>query len=512
MTNRTDYFRTFCNISKAFGTTFNKDDLLNLIVQSAIETMDGKAASLFLAAEGGDVFVPAAQKGLSENYLHAEPMKIETAVKQLMEAGGYLAFRDATTDTRLYNHEAKKAEGIASILVVPVMVDDKAVGVLTLYTSKPRDFSADEIEFLSALAEQGGIAIQHARLLERIRKNSELFLNLATTINASVDVKQILHILSADIAESYGMKGVNIRLLNRETGNLDIAATYGLSEEFLNKGPVSADKSVTEALKGETVVIRDARTDDRIQYKEAMAKEGIISMLCVPMQAGKEIIGIMRLCSGVERDFPQEVIISVKALAHQGGIAIEKARLIKRMQMNTELFHDLAVSINSTLDIKKIMHMMSADIAETIGVKASSVRLLDERKEKLELVASYGLSEEYLSKGPVFPDKGISEALLNRPIVVKDVATDEGVQYREEKTKEGIVSILSIPINARDEVIGVLRLYSGVSREFTEDDIMLATAMAHQGGLAIQNASMYLTLQEDKKSLEEEIWSHRSWF
>ncbi|QTA88729.1 GAF domain-containing protein [Desulfonema magnum] len=512
MKTNTDYFKTFCKISKAFGTTFKKEELLDIIVQSAIDTMKGKAACLFLADEEQDMFVVAAQKGLSENYLHAEPMKIEKAVKDLMEAGGYLSFHDATTDPRLDNHEIKKAEGIASVLTVPIMVNGKAIGILVLYTATPRDFSQDETDFLTALAEQGGICIQQTRLLERIKQNSTLFHDLASSMNSSFDIKKILHILTADIAEAFGMKGVNIRLLNKNTGVLELAASYGLSEEFLSKGPVSADKSVAQTLNGETVIIRDAKTDERIQYKEAMKKEGIASMLCVPIKSRDEVIGMMRLYSGVERKFPDDVIILVEAVAAQGGIAIENALLVNRMRMNTELFHDLAVNINSTLDVKKIMHIMSADIAETLGVKASSVRLLDEEKKTLELVASYGLSEAYLNKGPLFAEKGISEALRNRVVVVRDVATDEGVQYRKEKKAEGIVSILSVPINARDDVIGVMRFYSDVPREFTEADVMLTTAMAHQGGLAIQNASMYLMLQEDKKNLEEEIWSHKSWF
>ncbi len=511
MTKKTDYFKTFCNISKAFGTAFNREELLNLIVQSAIDTMDAKAASLFLADEEKGVSVPVAQKGLSENYLHAKPMKIEAAVRKLMESGGYLAFRDAASDPRLDNHEAKKAEGIASILAVPVMVSDRGIGVLSLYTATPRDFSDDEIAFLSALAEQGGMAVQQARLLERLRKNSMLFLDMSVSINSSLNPKQILHILTADIAEAFGMKGVGIRLLNKARV-LELAASYGLSEEFVAGTPVFAPEAMDAVLKGQVLAVEDAAADRQIQNKDALKKEGIMSVLCVPIQSGKEIIGAMRLYSSVKRKFPEEVVISVRALANQGGIAIEKARLVKRMQMNTELFHDLAVSINSTLDIRKIMHIMSADIAETIGVKASSVRLLDENREKLELVASYGLSENYLSKGPLSAEKGIPEALRNRSVVVRNVAADEGVQYRAEKKAEGIVSILSVPINARDEVIGVLRLYSDVPREFTEDDIMLATAMAHQGGLAIQNASMYLMLQEDKKNLEEDIWSHRSWF
>lgn len=512
MTNKTDYFRTFCNISKKFGTTFSREELLDLIVQSAIESMDGKAASLFLADEEKNIFVPAAQKGLSQNYLHSKPMNIEAAVKKLMESGGYLSFRDATSDPRLDNHDLKKAEGIASILAVPVVVSDKTIGVLTLYTAAQRDFSQDEIDFLSALAEHGGMAIQHSRLLNRIRKNSELFHNLTFSINSSLDIKKILHILTSDIADGFGMKGATIRLLNRATGNLEIVASYGLSEKFFGKGPISADKSLSDVLKGDTVIIRDARTDERIQYREAMKEEGIVSMLCVPIRSGNEVIGVMRVFSGVERAFPDDMVITVKALANQGGIAIEKARMDERRKMNAELFHDLAVSINSTLDIKKIMHIMSADIAEIIGVKASSIRLLDQENNTLELVASYGLSEKYLSKGPASAEKGIPEALRNRPIAVKDVAAEAGVQYREEKKAEGIVSILSVPINARDEVIGVLRLYSDVPRDFDYNDIMLATAMAHQGGLAIQNASMYLMLQEDKKNLEEEIWSHRQWF
>jgi GAF domain-containing protein len=96
--------------------------------------------------------------------------------------------------------------------------------------------------------------------------------------------------------------------------------------------------------------------------------------------------------------------------------------------------------------------------------------------------------------------------------VIVDVQSDPRVQHKEEKKREGIISILSIPIKTKEQVIGVLRLYSGTRREFTEDEVMLVTAVAYLGGLAIQNASLYLVLEEDMKDLKEDIWSHRSWF
>lgn len=191
MTKQPDYFKTFCKVSKAFSTVLSTEKLLDLIVESAIETMNARAACLFLADEEKDIFVPVAQKGLSDNYLHAKPMHARTIVNAILK-GGYLYIRDATSDPRVENHEAKRAEGIASILDVPVMVRDKAIGVLALYAATIREFSDDEIDFVSALAEQGGMAVERARLLDRIQKNSALFLQLASSINSSLDIKKIL--------------------------------------------------------------------------------------------------------------------------------------------------------------------------------------------------------------------------------------------------------------------------------------------------------------------------------
>ncbi|MBW2407746.1 MAG: GAF domain-containing protein, partial [Deltaproteobacteria bacterium] len=94
MTQRNNYFKTFCKISKAFGTTLEREKRLDLIVNSAIDTMEAKAACLFLADEKEDVFVPTAQKGLSENYLHASPIQAKKIVDDILK-GGYLSFYDA---------------------------------------------------------------------------------------------------------------------------------------------------------------------------------------------------------------------------------------------------------------------------------------------------------------------------------------------------------------------------------------------------------------------------------
>lgn len=328
MTKKKDYFQTFCEVSKAFGTTLSKQELLSLICRNAVETMNGKAACLFLAEEKREVFVPVAQHGLSQTYLHAHPMNAKRVVAEVLQ-GKHLSIEDATTDPRLENHHLKKAEGIASILVVPVFVRNQPIGVLSLYTSERRVFSEDEIHFLAALAEQGGMAIQNARLLERIRQTSLLFCEFTANLNSSLDIKKILHIMTADIAEAFGMKGIAVRLLNQETGGLELVASYGLSEEFLNNGPVINETKLSKALAGQTVV---SSIEDQGVYKAAMEREGIASILCVPMRVAEEVIGIMKLCGEANNDFSEDTIQLATALGHQGGLAIRNASLYLMLQ------------------------------------------------------------------------------------------------------------------------------------------------------------------------------------
>lgn len=335
MKRETDYFTSFCKISKAFGTAATKEELLSLIVDSAVTSMEGKAACLFLADEREDVFMAKAQAGLSDKYIHADPTRAHKCIAAL-DKDGYLAFSDATSDPRLENHEAKKAEGIASLLTVPVKIKNNNIGILSLYTAERREFQAKEIDFLCALADQAGIAIENNRLHRRMHKNAMLFLELASNINSSLDIHQVLNSLTADVCDKLGFKGAVIRLVDEDQNELKLVASYGLSEDFLKKG-LKRSRNTTSviaqrALKGETLVIRDTTTDSRITFKEAMKEEGILSMIIAPILVREKIIGALRLYSDIKCQFPDDVIMMVKALAHQGGIAIQNASMYLQLE------------------------------------------------------------------------------------------------------------------------------------------------------------------------------------
>ncbi len=339
MTRETDYFKSFCKISKAFGTAADREELLKLIVESAITSMDGKAACLFLEDKRQDIFVVVAQAGLSDKYLHANPLKAAKLVAALDEEG-YLAFPDAISDPKLENHEAKKNEGIASLLTVPVRVKGRNIGILSLYTATRREFCKEEIEFLCALADQGGIAIENNRLHRRMQKNAQLFLELASSINSSLDIGQILNNMTVNISEKLGMKGAVLRLLDDDRKELKLVASHGLSEKFLERVRTTTTETARRALKGETFVISDTTTDESITHKKSMKDEGVVSMIVAPLVARDKVIGVLRLYSDVQRQFPEDVILMVKALAHQGGLAIQNASMYLQLQADKKSLED----------------------------------------------------------------------------------------------------------------------------------------------------------------------------
>lgn len=325
---RIDYFKKLCELCQAFGTARNRRELLEMIFASAMELLGGKAACLYLTEPGRPELLPMAQKGLSECYFRSRKSMLAKKIVPLVLKQGFFYCRDAAVDPKLEYPDAKKAEGIASILAVPVMVKGNNIGVFCLFTAAPRDFSPEEKEFVTLVAQQGGGVMEHARLIDHLRRETQLFFDLAVNLSGSLEVKDILRAMTTDLAKALEVKGASIRLLDADGETLELVASYGLSQKYLEKGPVSAQKSIAQALKTQKpVIILNAATDRRVQYRTMNKEEGIVTILAVPIKTKEKVIGVLRLYSQVLRHFAPQEIKLVTALAYLGGLAIQNASL-----------------------------------------------------------------------------------------------------------------------------------------------------------------------------------------
>ena len=173
------------------------------------------------------------------------------------------------------------------------------------------------------------------------------------------------------------------------------------------------------------------------------------------------------------------------------------------------LFRDVSKAVNSSLNVAEVLKLISENIVAALNVKACTIFLLDKDRQILDARASHGLSESYLKKGPLEADKSISGSLKGKTVLIYKVLNDPRIQYPEEAEKEGIVSILSIPMSVKGEIIGVLRIYTSEPRKFSHDEIELIYGLADMGGIAIDNARMYHHLKSDHERLIEDV---HKWF
>ena len=172
---------------------------------------------------------------------------------------------------------------------------------------------------------------------------------------------------------------------------------------------------------------------------------------------------------------------------------------------------EAAKAVHGSLVLEDVLHEIAHCSADTLGAKAASVRLLDPRTMTLRLYASHGLSEDYLSKGPVaLRSSEIDRQALNgEPVIIEDVSRDTRFQYRQEATQEGIRSVLCVPLMLDRQGVGVLRIYTADRRKFDQGEVELLTAMATLGALAIRNAEQFNQVQTELKGLEQYVTS--SW-
>lgn len=147
-------------------------------------------------------------------------------------------------------------------------------------------------------------------------------------------------------------------------------------------------------------------------------------------------------------------------------------------------------AISSAEELGDVAAHIVYSLSEALHLKGCALMLLDRKDNELKMVASHGLSDAYLAKGPISASKSIADSLSEGPVAIYDVEDDPRIQYPEEAVKEGIKSILSFPLVLRGKALGVLRLYRAESWEFEMQDVVTIQSIALMVALVIDSLRM----------------------
>lgn len=169
-----------------------------------------------------------------------------------------------------------------------------------------------------------------------------------------------------------------------------------------------------------------------------------------------------------------------------------------------EAISKLSRMITSDLYIEEILKLIVTVTAEITNSKICSLMLLDEATKELVLKSTQSMSEVYNKKPPLKIGEGIAGkvALENKPITVYDISIEPEYRYKEIAKKEGLRSLLSVPLAIKGKVIGVLNYYTSHPHKFTRDEINILTTIANQAAVVIENAELMVKTKVVQEELE----------
>lgn len=170
-----DYYRSLYEVARVINSSLDPATVLEKIAQQVTLAMEAKASSIRLLDRQGKRLLMGAAYGLTKGYLRKGPVEVQkSGIDREALVGNEVAIRDACTDPRFQYPEKAREEGIASVMVVPLLVEGKAIGVIRVYSATCRDFASEEVEFLKAIANLSAIAIENARLHQALKADYEL--------------------------------------------------------------------------------------------------------------------------------------------------------------------------------------------------------------------------------------------------------------------------------------------------------------------------------------------------
>lgn len=252
-------------------------------------------------------------------------------------------------------------------------------------------------------------------------------------------------------------------------------------------------------------ISKDAYQDPR--FIGALPEDRYEAFLSLPILIKNNLVGVINVQHKRPHVHSPRFINILSTIGRQIGAAIETARLYKETRQRARALEALtAVSHTLTQDRypEEIMQLIVNMTAQMMGSNICSIMILDEKNQELKVVASQSLDPAYRDKPPVKVNGSLSgrAVITKQHVIVKDVRKESSYQFRDLAIKQGLISLLSVPMMYKEKVLGVLNSYTPVEHHFSDDEISFAKSVANQCAAAIENTRLLSEKLAAQEALE----------
>ena len=475
-------------VSNVIHSTLDSQEAFQLIVSEAVRVMKASSGSLVLINPTTSFLEIHAAQNLSSAARKLKLRVGEGITGWVARHGKPARVGDVTQDKRYVSVR----RDVRSELAVPLDVQGEVRGVINVDSERADAFSADDQELLQELAIQAAKVIQNTWLYEQLRLKVMLFESLASvsrTINSTLNLDEALRAITREACELMRARMCSLMLLDESREWLDLRASYGAGDAYIKKPRLAAGESLIGVVvrRKKPLQVANVQADTRYQNVELARREGLVSLLSVPLIFSGQTIGALSVYTARPYNFSNEEIKILGALAELSAIAIEKARLYERVVDVEELLRQ-----NEKLSA---LGLLAAEVAHEIRNPLTVMKLL-----------YHSLNLKFDEKDPRSKDAQIIEAKIEHlnkiveqildfarttepkftPVNVNDLVDELSLLVRHKLANQGVKLVRDL----QAELPLVLGDATQLEQAFLNLILNAAEAMPDGGSLTIKTTAL----------------------
>jgi formate hydrogenlyase transcriptional activator len=361
----------------------------------------------------------------------------------------------------------------------------------------------------------GALPMSTKAALQPRNERLELLLNLTSSITSSLDLREVLRSIAANMRQVIHADAAAVSLPDAASGKyrvyaMDFPHGKGVIREELLVTPGGIAKRAMDTLQP---VVIDAREHGELapDASDIATAEGIEALCCIPLVNRGRSLGLLWICRTTETPFSPEDVDFLNRASGQIAIAVENALVFQEVSGlgdRLQLLLNLTARITSSLDRREVLRAIAANIRELIHADGVTVSLLDAASGKCRVLAAdiphgKGVIKEELLLTPSAAAKKAMDTL--KPVVMDSRERDEcGIGMSETAVTEGVKAHCLIPLVNRGRILGFLSILRTTDTPFTSQDVDFLSRASGQIAIAIENALAYQEISELKDKLAQE--------
>jgi putative nucleotidyltransferase with HDIG domain len=416
-------------IGKALNSTLKHTEIFKLVMDALSDLMDFSVGAFFIEEDNNNFKLNIiSSESLSNSTIDSVCEIVINSYSDMTKK--YVSRDHISIDYEIsdgYEDAEVKSHVIKSYLVLPLFIKGQIKGLLNVSSTTETGFSEDNMRTLSTFASQVAIAIENSRsyeLMEKKVKEMSMLSEVSRTITSTLDLNKVLELIVSTSAQLIDAKVAFLRLLDEDTQELVIKASYGVTDHYFKTQRIKIDEGISgQAIKKrEPVTVFNIAENDTVKDKNYIKSLGLVSIIAVPLIIKGRGRGVILCFFNKYHYFSQSEITLLQTLASHASIAIENARLYGDMQKN---YTSTITALSAAIDAKDhYTHGHSKNVMEYSVAIAKELKL---SKEEIETIRFAGLLHDI---GKI----GIPEVILQK----KGSLTDDEFSMISSHPKLGL--------------------------------------------------------------------------